>query len=114
MARHRSPRCHSLTVAAAVALLLAGCATVPSQPQAAGVVPQIPDSVAVPSTVPLPPEPPVPGAAPDLAAERHARGEAYTDVLARMRSGFALEDIDEARIDREREPTGSVRTASHR
>lgn len=103
MARDRSPRCTRLTVAAAVALLLAGCATVPSQPQAAGVVPQIPDSVAVPSTVPLPPEPPVPGAAPDLAAERHARGEAYTDVLARMRSGFALEDIEEQRIDRELE-----------
>jgi len=86
-----------------VALLLAGCATAPSRPQAAGVVPQIPDSVAVPSTVPLPPEPPMPGAAADTAAERLARGEAYTDVLARMRSGFALEDIDEARIDRELE-----------
>ncbi len=103
MARDRSPRCTRLTVAAAVALLLAGCATAPSRPQAAGVVPQIPDSVAVPSTVPLPPEPPVPGAAPDTAAERLARGEAYTDVLARMRSGFALEDIEEQRIDRELE-----------
>jgi membrane-bound lytic murein transglycosylase D len=92
-----------LTVAAAVALLLAGCATAPSRPQAAGVVPQIPEPVAVTSSVPPAPEPPPPGAAPDTTAERQARGEAYTDVLARMRSGFALEDIDEPRIDRELE-----------
>jgi membrane-bound lytic murein transglycosylase D len=84
---------------AAVSLWLAACASAPHKPVAASIPEPVPITLApVASLEPVPVQlgadgTPVPA----------VQGPQYTDLLERLRAGFALGDIDEARVDRELE-----------
>ena len=89
-----------LGIAAAVTVLLAACATAPQQP----VVAVIPE--AVPITLPPPKsleQVPVQIGADGSPLPTPVTTPEYTDLLERLRAGFALGDLEEPRIDKELE-----------
>ena len=89
-----------LGTAAAASLWLAACAT--SAPRKLPV-PSIPEPV----PITLPPSASLAPVPVELAegaeAPKAVSGEQYTDLLERLRAGFALGDIEEPRVDRELE-----------
>jgi len=88
---------------AALLLVLAGCAATPQTASVPSLPSQVPISLGTPvadmtaGDVAHPPSP-----APEGKPAKPA-GESYRDVLDRLRAGYALEPVDEPRIDRETE-----------
>lgn len=86
-----------LTLLAVAGLLLAGCATTDSTYSSLPPAPHHPPSHGEPA-----PEDSLPAAVPPpMRPVEHLAPDEYTDVLERIRAGFALEDVQNWAVDRE-------------
>lgn len=93
-------------IIAAVTLALGACASAPVTPSAPVIPEAVPirmPPVAAPEAATAPAAAPVELSADETALPKVAHGEQYSDLLERMRAGFALGDFDEDKIDREAE-----------
>ena len=92
--------------AALMAVLLLGLAACATTPQTASI-PSLPSQVPISLGTPVPESTdssaaPAPAGAPAVKPAKPP-GDSYRDVLDRLRAGYALEPVDEPRIDRETE-----------
>ena len=98
-----SPLCARPALLAALLLVLAGCATTPKTASVPSLPSQVPISLGTPVAEPADGDVAhLPSAAP-AAKPAKPPGDSYRDVLDRLRAGYALEPVDEPRIDRETE-----------
>ncbi len=96
------------TLAFVIATVLSGCATIEHGAPSAAQFPMVPSKQAATAVRPHPPEPaPIPAAESDTASTTTADLHSapiltnYTDLVARLRDGYSLPDVDDPAIDRQ-------------
>jgi membrane-bound lytic murein transglycosylase D len=98
-----SPLCARAALLAVLLLGLAACATTPQTASLPSLPSQVPISLGTPVAASTDSRAASAPAGAPAAKPAKPAGDSYRDVLDRLRAGYALEPVDEPRIDRETE-----------